>query len=171
MALKMLFFIVHGLSVARRQLMFGHWDLHGGNIMFSPLLQPTDVVLQIGEQEHVSITTHFMPKIIDFDTATVFVPGDELSNTAAVAFDAPPDILRLRATFDIAIVEQKFTLDAILRLPHFQSIYKTVEEHVEDVGEKCSMCPRPATQMWEGTTWKFCQGSCAYVHQTINRFV
>lgn len=61
------FLLLHGLYVARRELEFTHEDIHEENIMLQPKDTTKPVVVKVGTQEFViPAKVRFVPKLIDY---------------------------------------------------------------------------------------------------------
>jgi hypothetical protein len=81
---SMLFLLLHGLYVARKQLgSFSHNDIHEGQILLQPCKPQTQITCMV-EGVAIFVTCHrFVPKLIDFGLASSkslpFVSADEYS--------------------------------------------------------------------------------------------
>lgn len=92
-----LFFLLHGLYVARQRIGFQHGDIHSGNVMIQQELSmrrtPTPTTLRYGEYE-ATVTSRFVPRFIDY--------GRSITAKHHTGDDSPysNDLRALRNMFD-----------------------------------------------------------------------
>lgn len=85
-----LFFLLHGLYVARRTIGFNHGDIHAGNIMIQYYARRSDTRLSFGQYE-AQIESNFVPRFIDYGRASSSKHREALGAS---------DLRQLRKTFD-----------------------------------------------------------------------
>jgi hypothetical protein len=88
-----LFFLLHGLYVARSRLGFNHGDIHGGNIMMEyHMQQEKENILRYGPYE-AEVKSRFVPRFIDYGYSN-------LNSSKIVFLQGNSDLKSLRDTFE-----------------------------------------------------------------------
>jgi hypothetical protein len=85
-----LFFLLHGLYVAKKQLGFNHGDIHAGNIMVEYFMTASNSTLRYGQYE-ATVTSKFVPRFIDYGRSTT---------TTHAKNEGASDLRQLRKTYD-----------------------------------------------------------------------
>jgi hypothetical protein len=164
-AKQVLFILLHGLMVARKELGFSHNDIHDGQVMLLPILHKKRVLL--GTRHHID-HCRFMPKFIDFGASTLDNAGDssldvwQLKNLFGELFNMNTELYE---TEEFQLAEASDCRDyqviaRILDLPffsEFQSKNKRTKASVLCIG-----CMSSATHLIDDTNYHVCGNPCAH---------
>lgn len=89
-----LFFLLHGLYVARRMIGFNHGDIHSGNVMVEYHREETTTALRYGgggDQYDAEVRSRYVPRLIDYGRSTTTVHNEQ---------EGASDLKQLRKMFD-----------------------------------------------------------------------
>jgi hypothetical protein len=85
-----LFFLLHGLYVARHRIGFNHGDIHSGNVMTEYHMEEATTTLRYGQYE-AEVTTRYVPRLIDYGRSSTQKHNEQKGAS---------DLKQLRKMFD-----------------------------------------------------------------------
>jgi len=186
-----LFLLLHGLYIARKELGFDHDDINTANVMLQPKEMGHSVNVAVGNVYFTVNNGRFVPKLIDYGMATTKYTHEEEEedNDSDDLFGGGPtpstdvssleylleDKIQLAPFFNsFEFMEAKESskhdykaIETLLLMDFFKE-YRTDKENVQF---RCSVCLTDAKLQWENG-FTFCSKECGvYWGQSIGNFI
>lgn len=181
----LLFLLLHGISIARKEMHFFHLDIAEGNIMLQNVWNQESVSVKTDAEEFEIFGLRFVPKLIDFGerkTSDLRMLADEFERM--VNLQKVPETRRPLLKFFGSLAFQDVSMSdpsnyaavqELLRHPYFDipeiKRLNRLEKRNQPLG-RCVKCNTNAIQKFKGTCLKVCQKeSCIETMQKIASFI
>ena len=185
----MVFLLLHGIYIGRRELEFFHHDIHEGNIMLRNIFHTEVVKVKTIDVEFEISGARFVPKLYAKPESTNNKNRFKVSDLQLLAeeffrvmvaqknLDARRAFLKFKngMQFEEACKESASNYQVVNQLlnheyfniPEIKRLDREPEGKKLKFVERCIMCTTPAKMIYQGTDLTFCGKRCAAKSQRI----